>query len=93
MLQDSILKGIFIIVVIICVGYFILVILSTGSLSLPPENHSASYMYPLKKRIVPTNPWWSYKSMTCVSGFGSILPRKYTEIHGNIPCIEVSFRG
>ncbi len=43
--------------------------------------------------IVPTNPWLTYKSMTCVSGFGSILPLQYTSIHFNIPCIEVSFRG
>ncbi len=26
-------------------------------------------------------------------GYFQILPRKNTEKHGNIPCIEVSFRG
>ena len=38
--------------------------------------------------VVPTNPWWSYKSMTCVSCFGSILPRENTEKHGNIPALK-----
>ncbi len=52
MLKNSLL-GILIIVVIICVGYFILVILSTGSHNLlPPENHSATEMYGLETRII-----------------------------------------
>ena len=52
MLKNSLL-GILIIVVIICVGYFILVILSTGSHNLlPPENHSATEMDGLERRII-----------------------------------------
>ena len=52
MLKNSLL-GILIIVVIICVGYFILVILSQGSHNLlPPENHTATYMDGLERRII-----------------------------------------